>query len=319
MCEHKQFLIQSSDEIVGMRFDAGAAELLEDYSRSQLEKAISAGALLLNGKTVKARTKLKGGDSLSLDATFFRQTPILPEPIPLTILYEDDDMFVVNKPAGMITHPTDTVRTGTLVNALLASGRPLATLFGADRPGIVHRLDAQTSGALLIAKNDVTAEALKHMFQQHLVKKRYLAIVEGSWQTEGTVVDKALGRNPKHPEKQAVRSDGRNALSCFTTIEAQTEVSFMAVDIATGRTHQIRVHAAYCKHPVVGDTVYGYRRQRHRFSHHLLHAWKLSFLHPFSHQRIAVTAPFDEEFQRAFALYGFMEPSQDENETEDTK
>lgn len=314
MCEHKQFLIQSSDEIVGMRLDAGAAELLEDYSRSQLEKAISAGALLLNGKMVKARTKLKGGDSLSLDPAFFRQTPILPEPIPLTILYEDDDMFVVNKPAGMITHPTDTVRSGTLVNALLASGRPLATLFGADRPGIVHRLDAQTSGALLIAKNDVTAEALKHMFQQHLVKKRYLAIVEGNWQTEGTMVDKALGRNPKHPEKQAVRSDGRNALSRFITIEAQTEASFMAVDIATGRTHQIRVHAAYCSHPVVGDTVYGFRRQRHAFAHHLLHARRLSWQHPHTGQEITVVAPLDYEFLRALSLYGFHVPLSDDKD-----
>lgn len=319
MTNDLNFLIGDEDDVNGMRLDSALPSLWDGASRTQIAKAISAGRILLNEKRVKPRTIVHNGDTIRLDPTFFAVAPLLPEDISLPVLYEDEDLWIINKPSGLITHPTASVRTHTVVNALLASGRPYSTFLGEERLGIVHRLDAQTSGTLLLAKTDRAAIALQELFRTHEVHKQYVAIVEGRWETDGLVVDQPLGRHPTQPQKQAVLPDGREAHSLFVTREACEEASLMDVWITTGRTHQIRVHAAYCKHPVVGDTVYGYRRQRHRFSHHLLHAWKLSFLHPFLHKMIAVTAPFDEEFQRAFALYGFAEPSQDENETEDTK
>lgn len=319
MTNDLHFLIAEEDDVNGMRLDSALPSLWDEASRTQIAKAISAGRVLLNEKRVKPRTIVHNGDTIRLDPTYFSVASILPEDISLPVLYEDEDLWIINKPAGLITHPTASVRTHTVVNALLASGRPYSSLLGDERPGIVHRLDAKTSGTLILAKTDRAALALQDLFREHAVRKHYLAIVEERWETDGLAVDQPLGRHPTQPQKQAVLPDGREAHSFFVTREAGEEASLMDVWITTGRTHQIRVHADYCKHPVVGDTVYGFRRQRHRFSHHLLHAWKLSFLHPFSHQRIAVTAPFDEEFQRAFALYGFTEPSQDENEPEDTK
>lgn len=318
MSDDLHFLIEDEDDVNGMRLDSALSSLWDGASRTQIAKAISAGHVLLNEKSVKPRTIVHVGDTIRLDPTYFAVPPILPEDIDLPALYEDEDLWIINKPAGLITHPTARVRTNTVVNSLLASGRPYSTLLGEERPGIVHRLDAQTSGTLILAKTDRAALALQDLFREHAVRKHYLAIVEERWETMGKAVDEPIGRHPMKPQKQAVLPDGREAHSFFVTREAGEEASLMDVWITTGRTHQIRVHAAYCKHPVVGDTMYGYRRQRHRFSHHLLHAWKLSFLHPFSHQRITVTAPFDDEFLRAFALYGFTEPSQDEIETEDT-
>lgn len=311
MTEYLHFLIEEEDDIQDIRLDAAVHALWGGASRTKIAKAIVSGYILVNDKKEKPRTIVHIGDTIRIDPSFFCIPPILPEEIDLPVLYEDEDLWIINKPAGLITHPTASVRTGTVVNALLASGRSYSTLLGEERPGIVHRLDAQTSGTLLLAKTDRAALALQELFRAHDIRKHYTAIVEGAWKTEGQAVDEPIGRHPTNPQKQAVVSDGREAYSLFVTQKAKDEASLMEVRIMTGRTHQIRVHAAFCHHPVVGDTLYGYRHQRHRFSHHLLHARTLSFLHPFSHEKICVTAPFDAEFQRAFAVFGFTEPSAD--------
>lgn len=311
MTEYLHFFIDEEDDIQDMRLDAAVHALWGGASRTKIAKAIVSGYILVNDKKEKPRTFVHVGDTIRIDPSFFCIPPILPEEIDLPVLYEDEELWIINKPAGLITHPTASVRTGTVVNALFASGRSYSTLLGEERPGIVHRLDAQTSGTLLLAKTDRAALALQELFRVHSIQKHYTAIVEGCWETDGQTVEEPIGRHPTKPQKQAVVSKGREAHSLFVTKEANDDASLMDVRIMTGRTHQIRVHAAFCQHPVVGDTLYGFRHQRHRFSHHLLHARSLSFLHPFSHKRIGVTAPFDAEFQRAFTIYGFTEPFAD--------
>lgn len=304
-----------SEELAGMRLDAGASKLLP-YSRSGIAKAIAAGRLWLNARTPKARDILQTGDQISYDPLFFEIVPIRGEEGDLSILYEDDDLLVLNKEAGQITHPSPTVRTGTLVNVLLAAGRRLASGADPERPGIVHRLDAQTSGCLIIAKSDAAYAGLGAAFRAHRVKKVYLALVEGAWATSpsGDRIDLPLGRDPKDPKKHAIVQTGRPASSIFQTRNATDEASLMQVRILTGRTHQIRVHAKSAGHPVVGDTIYGYRRQRHATAHHLLHAWQLAFRHPVSDRWIHVQAPWDAEWSRVLKIYGIPVPGDDGQE-----
>ncbi|MDD7592953.1 MAG: RluA family pseudouridine synthase [Peptoniphilaceae bacterium] len=294
----RSVVIDPESDAVGLRADAGAAALFDGYSRSKLAQAIKEGRLVVNQETVRPKTILCAGDVISYDPTFFDLAPLRAEPFALPLLYEDDDLLVVNKPAGLVTHPTPQVRQGTVVNQLMGSGRRFAVGDDAERPGIVHRLDAQTSGCLIVAKTETARDGLVEAFRNHQVKKRYLAMVETKWDTEGTLVDLPIGRDPKDPKRRTVRTDGREAKSLFRTREMSDEASLMDVRIFTGRTHQIRVHARAQEHPVVGDTLYGFRRQRHETGHHLLHAWQIAFAHPRTGEWIHVAAPWDDEWER---------------------
>lgn len=289
----------------GDRMDRFLAEYLEETSRSQIQKAIHDGAILLNGHRGKPKDLVQEGDCLQIDLSYFAIDPIVGEDLPLEILFEDRDLIVVNKPAGMIVHPTSVIRHGTLVNALLGRKIPLSRLGGEERPGIVHRLDAQTTGALVVAKTDLAFTRLKEQFKEHTVEKRYMALVEGRWQVDHLSIESLLGRDPNHRQKISSRPEGKRAISIVTSKDWTDRVTYVEVIILTGRTHQIRVHVSEAGHPVLGDDLYGFRKQRFSFSHQMLHARELRLLHPITGEPMTFLAEPDEEMKRAFEKFGF--------------
>lgn len=299
------------EEEVGDRLDRVLADRFEDLSRSKIAQAIKRGAVLVNGESVKPSSPVAYGDHVDLDRVFFVKEEIKPEAMDLDLVYEDEDLLVVNKKAGLIVHPSDRVRSGTLVNGLLYLQEKevltLSNVNGEERPGIVHRLDAQTSGLIIVAKNNPAHRILAQAFQDREVKKTYLALVEGDWPVEDFRVDLPIGRNPANPKKMAVVEGGKEAISTFSCLAHQPKASLLKVEIKTGRTHQIRVHLAHCHHPVVGDGVYGFRKQKIRTSHQMLHAWKVAFSHPRTGQWVSFEADPDPEFQQVLDKLGFPE------------
>lgn len=306
---------------VGRRLDHYLAETRGDVSRARWQNLIRDGQVRVNGKTVKPNQALRGGDEIvcTIPAPVALETR--PEDIPLDILYEDADLLVLNKPAGLVVHPSPGHDSGTLVNALLHHCRDLAGIGGALRPGIVHRLDRDTSGCLVVAKNELTSQALTDQFRDRRVAKTYLALVWGTPRPAAGTVHTRIGRHPLHRKKMAAlplhgppvksRDDseddgearepyGREAITHFRVERALGPVSLLRVKIETGRTHQIRVHLAHQRHPVVGDTTYGRARATalpapvHR---QMLHAAELSFIHPRTGQRMEVAAPLPADFQ----------------------
>lgn len=303
--EYNQIITWTSPE-EAERLDLVITERLESYSRSKISEAIKASALLLNGKKAKASQKVNKGDKISLDLSFFHIPPLEPEDMKLEIIYEDEELLAINKPAHIISHPSPRRRTGSLVNGLLALNRPLGQVRGPEMAGIVHRLDAETTGLLLVAKTDRMQEALMESFKSRQVKKTYLAILEGNFDEQNFNIENNLGRDPENSSRQAVLTEGRYAHSVFSTIKSGQEASFVRVNIFTGRTHQIRVHAKYISHPIVGDKLYGYRKQRHRTDHQMLHAGCLEFIYPFSGENIILKARADAEFLRMLKLYSLL-------------
>ncbi len=286
-----------NEEMIGERLDYALADYFEDISRSKMAKAIQAASILVNGLPAKASYALKAGDKIEVDLGYFEPIPLEAEDIPLEVLYEDEDILVVNKPAGLIVHPTPSLRQGTLVNALLALSVPLSSVNGEDRPGIVHRLDADTSGAIIIAKNDESHLNLQNQFQNRLVKKLYYAVLEDHIGSDLVQVEQPIGRDPHNRKLMTVRDDGKYSQSIFRKVKATDKASFCEVEILTGRTHQIRVHAAYLKHPVVGDRLYGYKKQKFKTERQLLHAHELRFNHPKTGKEINILATLPEDFQ----------------------
>jgi len=286
----ERFRISNVD---GERLDAALSERYESLSRSKIAQAIRTGCVTVNGNPVKASYRLQACDEVAVDLNAFELEPIAPEDIALDVLYEDTDIAVINKPYAMIVHPTEAVRSGTLVNALLGRFDRLSNLNGDLRPGIVHRLDADTTGAIIIAKTNAAHERLVEAFKRHEVTKTYLAAVEGRWQVSDEPFSGAIGRNPNNRKLMAVVPDGKPALSRFTTLAISDQHSLLAVQIVSGRTHQIRVHLKALGHPVVGDRLYGYRHQTVRVAHQLLHAHRLGFAHPISGEPLTIEAPLD--------------------------
>lgn len=282
----------------GFRLDQILAARFQNVrSRSYFEKLIEQEKVLVNGASVKKRTKLQPGDEVEI---FFVLTPeiqLKPENIPLEILYEDDDVLAVNKPAGMVVHPAVGNWSGTFVNALLYHCNLQKD--GTLRPGIVHRLDKETSGVLLAAKNTDAQTKLMESFQKRAVKKTYLAIVQGN-PGEGTI-NLPIGRHPVDRKKMAIVEGGREAITHFKTLATDGKFSLVEVDLETGRTHQIRVHFKERKTPIVGDPLYGRGEGAKR---QMLHAWKLSFPHPKTGAHIVVTAPLPLDFQELMRRFG---------------
>lgn len=300
---------KADEESIGLRLDQAATLYLEDFSRSRIARAIQSGEILLNGAPSKSSVPVKEGDQISVDLRSLKIAPILPDPIPLDILYQDDDILVINKAAGMIVHPTLKVREKTLVNALLGMNVPLSQVNGSERPGIVHRLDAQTSGALVIAKNDPAHLRLAEDLKERKVSKIYLAICQGKWDVHGLFISLPIGRNPKNPQKRTVlESGGKEAVTIATTLSSGKEASLLSMQILTGRTHQIRVHARAMGHPVVGDGLYGYKKEPHHPAHQLLHSYFLSFNHPGTGEKLEFFAPWDQEFERMAKIYSLELP-----------
>lgn len=275
----------------GQRVDKFLATEIPDRSRSQIQDLIDEGLVTVLGTTVKPSYRLSAGDIVVARVPPEEDPELIAEAIPLDIRYEDDDLVVVNKPAGMVVHPAPGHPTGTLVNALLAHVPEIAEWAAsgeepARRPGIVHRLDKDTSGLILVAKHEEAQRFLQRQFKRRNVEKTYLALVEGRLQPPRGLIDAPIGRDPQHRQRMAVASrGGRSAQTKYYLMAYLEDYSLVSVQPVTGRTHQIRVHFAAIDHPVVGDRVYGHRRQRLDIDRQFLHAWKLKLTLPSGQER----------------------------------
>ncbi len=281
-----------ADEWSGERLDKALAQRFDDLSRAQIQALIREERVKVNGKVVKASYRLEGGETISLELPVTQDEPVpQPEAIEIEVVYEDDHVAVVNKPAGMVVHPAFGHVSGTLVNAVLARWPQTAELNEIDRAGIVHRLDKDTSGVIVIAKTREAVRSLRAQFKARTVQKRYLALVEGVPSTGEGVIDAPIGRDEAHRKRMMVTRDGREAVSEFRVIETYADHALVEVVPKTGRTHQIRVHMAFIGHPVVGDTVYGRRKQRIKMKRYFLHAASITFESPGRPEPVTAGAP----------------------------
>lgn len=286
-------------EAAGERLDQHLQAQLPEFSRSRLQGWVKEGLVQINGATTKASLILRGGEQVAVQPAALPALEAVPEDLPLEILYEDEDVVVVNKAAGVVVHAGAGNHTGTLVNALLFRFGALSSGSDPLRPGIVHRLDKETSGVLVVAKTDAAHRSLAEQFENRRVEKTYLALVHGVVAAETGQVDKPIARDPHHRTKMTCRlRNGRSALTWFTVLRRFAKFTYLQVGIGTGRTHQIRVHLASLKHPILGDRLYGAPAAAaeallpNRF---FLHAWRLQFQSPSTGRTIAVEAPLPAE------------------------
>ena len=269
-------------------------------TRSHLQKVMAQGGVAVNGKVVtKASTSVKEEDEIVVTLPDEIPLDIPAQNIPLDIVYQDDDLAVINKPQGMTVHPANNVYEGTLVNALLYHVTDLSGINGVLRPGIVHRLDKDTSGLLVVAKNDHAHVELQKQIQNKTCHRIYLALLEGVVKQDEGDIDAPIGRCPTDRKKMDVVQTGRSAQTHYTVVERFPSYTLVQFQLKTGRTHQIRVHAAKClSHPVVGDKTYGYKNQKFNLNGQLLHATTLSFVHPTTGERLTFSAPLPDYFQK---------------------
>ncbi len=272
-------------EQAGSRLDAALAAAHPALSRAQWQRLIKEGQVTIAGERVKGSMRLAGGEMVMALIPAPQPTRLIPQDIPLDIRYEDEDLLVINKDAGIVVHPGTGHESGTIVNAVLHHCPDLPGIGGEIRPGIVHRLDKNTSGLLIVAKNERTLNYLQNQFRERAVKKVYLALLDGQIQPPQAIINAPLGRNPEERKRMAVIPPTSSARSREAITRYETERLFEAHSLVrcypkTGRTHQIRVHLAYVGYPIVGDTVYGRRKQPLRLRRHFLHAWQLSFRRP---------------------------------------
>lgn len=291
----------------GERLDKLLQERLPDRSRAQIQALIKAGLVTVDEKPVKAGHKLKGGETVRVTLPEVETRPIEPEAIPLTLVYEDDDLAVIDKPAGMVVHPGAGNLTGTLVNALLAQFPEMSQMDDDSdeegRAGIVHRLDKDTSGLIVVAKHTDALTALMEQFRERTVEKTYLALTERTPKTSYGTIDAPIGRDPRQRQRMNVMPNGRDAVTEFQVIDTNFREGRALVRChpRTGRTHQIRVHLAFIGCPVVGDTIYGSKRKYPDFSRHFLHAAALAFDQPTTGKRLSFASPLPEELKTLMA------------------
>ena len=293
------FTFAAEKEDVGTRIDVFLAENMENLSRSGEQKLIDAGEITLNGGKTKANYKLREKDVVDVVVPEAKEVEILPEDIPLDILYEDADVIVVNKPQGMVVHPAPGHTSGTLINALLFHcGEELSGINGEKRPGIVHRIDKDTSGVLMIAKNDMAHQSLAAQLAEHSITRKYNAVVYNGFPEDKGTVDKPIGRNPQDRKKMAVtEKHSRHAVTHYRVIERMEKFTLIEAQLETGRTHQIRVHMTYIGHPLLGDPVYGPKKQPIALEGQALHARVLGFIHPRTGEYMEFEAPLPPHFE----------------------
>ncbi len=284
------------------RLDQWLAQALPQLSRSQLQKLIRQGQILVAGQSVRPSSAVQTGEVITVYLPAVEPDAPQPETTPLAVVYEDDDLVVINKPAGMVVHPAHGHASGTLVNALLARYPDLASLSlsdgeATDRPGIVHRLDRDTSGLIMVARTPQALRRLQQQFKARTVEKTYLALVFGRPEAPEGIIEVPLGRDPRFRQKMAPRADGKPARTHYRVLEDFEPYSLLEVGLETGRTHQIRVHLAWLKCPVVGDTVYGRKKNVLGLKRQFLHAWRLRFRHPRTGETIELEAPLDAHLQ----------------------
>lgn len=280
------------------RLDAYLAEEYPQYSRSFLKNLTLQGNILLNGKPAKAGAKVKAGDEIVLEIPEAEEVSVRPEDIPINIIYQDEDIAVVNKAQGMVTHPAPGNYEGTLVNALIYHLKDLSGINGELRPGIVHRLDKDTSGLLVIAKNDAAHKSLSAQIAEKSVKRIYLALVYGNIKSDTGTIKTQIGRDPRDRKKMAVVRDGREAVTNYRVLCRYDGYTLVECALQTGRTHQIRVHLKHMGFPVVGDRVYTKQTDKFRLNGQLLHAYKLELTHPRTGERMKFCAPLPDYFKK---------------------
>lgn len=277
-------------ENAGERLDKLVVAHLPDLSRTQVQAMIKDGLITVDGQAVKSGVKLRGGEIVTVNQPEAVEETTEPEDIPLDVIYEDAHLAVINKAAGMVVHPGVGNESGTLVNAILARWPQIGTMQDVDnRQGIVHRLDKDTSGLIVVALTEDALDDLMAQFQERTVDKAYLALLERTPATHNGRIDAPIGRDPKQRKKMAVIRDGRPAITEFDVLDTQFQGDAALVEfrILTGRTHQIRVHAAFINCPIIGDRIYGYRKQRFKMKRNFLHAARLSFDHPMTGERMS--------------------------------
>ena len=292
-------------EAEGERLDRALTELLPDLSRMQWQRLIREGRVTVDGERAKASYRIVGGEKLVAIIPEVVEAEVTAEDIPLDIRYEDKDLIVVNKPAGMVVHPSLGHAGGTLVNALLAHCPDLEGVGGERRPGIVHRLDKDTSGLIIAAKHDKALWQLQNQFKQRTVAKTYLTLVNGSLQPPEAIIDAPIGRDPRNRQKMAVvtapNSDARPAQTAFRALTYYPEYTYVECRPRTGRKHQIRVHMAYIGFPVVGDRIYGRKKDKSGLERQFLHAAELTFRRPSDDEELHLTAELPEDLARVLA------------------
>ena len=293
---HFEFLTEPGD--AGSRLDHFLAARITDLSRSRIQALMEEGHVLVNDEPKLRSCKIRGGEKIVLTVPPAISSENLPEDIALEILFEDDDLIVINKPPGLVVHPAPGHAGGTLVNALLHHCKSLSGIGGVERPGIVHRLDKETSGCLVAAKNDIAHQSLTEQFAGREVRKIYLAIATGILKKAKGTINVPLGRHPVYRQKMGVllRGGGREAITDWLVLSSLPCGTLVQCTLHTGRTHQIRVHLKHLGHPVVGDEVYG---KRAGFSRQMLHAWKLGFAHPRTGNPLDFIAPIPPDFLAA--------------------
>ena len=284
---------------ITQRLDVFLVKTTNRFSRSRIQALIHAGRVSLNGKACRSSDQVRSGDSIVIDEPEPEPIDLQPEDIPLRILFEDAHVLVINKPAGIVVHPGAGIRSGTLVNALLHHVENLSGIGGKLRPGVVHRLDKETSGCLVIAKNDQTHARLSAQFAGRKVQKFYLAMCSGTFTQARGEIFKPVGRHPIQRKKMAIIESGRPAKTVYRVIQEEGGWSLVVCQIFTGRTHQVRVHLHALGHPILGDKIYG--KAGSGYSRQMLHAWRLGFFHPRTENWMEFEAELPDDFRQSGA------------------
>lgn len=297
-CEEiREFLVEEDEE--GDRLDVYLADQFVDMSRSYIQKIIKDKKVTVNGKIEKSKYLVKEEDKIVIEIPKPKVLEVVPQDIPIEIVYEDDDIIIVNKPQGMVVHPAPGNYEGTLVNAILYHCKGnLSSINGVIRPGIVHRIDKDTSGILMIAKNNNAHNCLAEQLKDHSITREYEFICYGVFKEDNVTVDRPIGRNPKDRLKMAIVPNGKRAVTHFEVIERFNGYTHVRARLETGRTHQIRVHAMSINHPLVGDPVYGPKNSKIKLNGQALHAKKLGFIHPTTKEYIEFDSELPDYFQK---------------------
>lgn len=300
MPDLNEFYFVITEEMEDERVDRALSELIDSLSRSYIQKLLSEGGVTVNGKSIKASYRVRTDDYIRVILPPAITPDIVPENIPLDILFEDNDVIVVNKPKGMVVHPAPGHYSGTLVNALLyhCSGE-LSGINGILRPGIVHRIDRDTTGSIIACKNDKAHAAIAQQLKEHTIVRKYHAIVHGNLKDDNGTIHTLIGRHPADRKKMAVlKAGGKDAITHYKVLKRFDSFSYIECRLETGRTHQIRVHMAHIGHPLLGDTIYGSKNSPFKLEGQTLHAKILGFSHPKTNEYIETDAPLPEYFNR---------------------
>ncbi|MPQ43983.1 RluA family pseudouridine synthase [Clostridium tarantellae] len=303
MCTEKKELIVT-EEFNGIRADKVLSNILKDVSRNFIQGLFQDEKVLINGKKQKGKFKVSTNDIINLEVPKPQELKVEAENIPINIIYEDNDIIIVNKPKNMVVHPAPGNYSGTLVNALLYYCKDLSGINGVIRPGIVHRIDKDTSGILVVAKNDFAHNKLADQFKAHSIKREYYALVEGRVKKEEGTIDAPIGRHVNDRLKFAVVKEGKHAVTHFQVLRVFNSCTLIKCRLETGRTHQIRVHMSFIGQPLVGDTVYGLKKQKITLQGQVLHAKSLGFIHPSTNKYVEFDSELPDYYKEILERLG---------------